>query len=69
MKAVSSLGYTFSRSTRRSHDNSQNEPLIICLVLNALQMVGPTIVGDEHSDAELMERLGAKLHKQMGNNL
>ncbi|XP_033625983.1 GTP cyclohydrolase 1 feedback regulatory protein-like isoform X2 [Asterias rubens] len=29
---------------------------------------GPTICGDEHSDPELMNYLGAKLVKQMGNN-
>lgn len=29
---------------------------------------GPTICGDEYSDAELMGYLGAKLTKQLGNN-
>ena len=33
------------------------------------QECGPTICGDEYSDAELMEYLGAKLTKQLGNNL
>ena len=34
-----------------------------------LQECGPTICGDEYSDPELMEFLGAKLTKQLGNNL
>ncbi|ESO90063.1 hypothetical protein LOTGIDRAFT_192160 [Lottia gigantea] len=29
---------------------------------------GPTVVGDEWSDQELMEYLGATLSKQLGNN-
>ncbi|KAF6040772.1 GCHFR [Bugula neritina] len=31
-------------------------------------MTGPTYVGDEYSDPDLMEKLGAKLIKQPGNN-
>ena len=37
--------------------------------LSDSQECGPTICGDEHSDPELMNYLGAKLVKQMGNNL
>jgi hypothetical protein len=33
------------------------------------QECGPTIVGDEWSDPELMEFLGAKLINDFGNNL
>ena len=33
------------------------------------QECGPTIVGDEHSDKELMDYLGATLDKALGNNL
>ena len=41
---------------------------VMCLVF-FVQECGPTIVGDEWSDKELMKHLGATLEKTLGNNL
>ena len=38
----------------------------MCMIF---QEAGPTTVGDEESDVALMEQLGAKLVKSLGNNL
>ncbi|XP_018420870.1 PREDICTED: GTP cyclohydrolase 1 feedback regulatory protein isoform X2 [Nanorana parkeri] len=38
------------------------------LISTQIRMIGPTIVGDESSDPELMEQLGAARRTVLGNN-
>ncbi len=45
----------------------QNDSNVFTVV--PMQESGPCTVGDEESDPELMRYLGAKLVKQLGNNL
>uniref|UniRef100_H2Y3D9 GTP cyclohydrolase 1 feedback regulatory protein n=1 Tax=Ciona intestinalis TaxID=7719 RepID=H2Y3D9_CIOIN len=41
-------------------------PYVLISTLIRLE-IGPTIVGDEHSDVALMKELGATLHHRAGN--
>ena len=47
----------------------ENGTGLIHFACHCLQEFGPTIVGDQWSDPELMQYLGASLMKEFGNNL